>query len=319
MHACLIALAFHGHWLSAAAYPQVQLSNDTLSLTIYLPDAEKGYYRGTRFDWSGVLGHVRFADHTIFGPWKDRHDPTNYDDIVGPVEEFGTETPWGYDEAQVGETFVKIGVGALIKPQEDRYRFSQRYRFAKSPSWLVNTSADAVTFQQQLSTLLGYGYDYTKVIRLDPSGFQIIHELKNTGSKLLTTDHYNHNFFNVDNDPIGPHYQIMFPGQPKARGETGRFQELVQITEDRVLTLTKPLDQGFVFAHLDGQSGLQGPLRFLHQPTGVEMTAETDVPLDRLRFWAAPRTICPEPFVVFTLKPGESKSWTTRYTFAIRK
>src|SRR5437016_5526211 len=74
---------------AAADYPQIELKNNQLKLIVYLPDPEKGFYRGTRFDWSGVLGQVDFAGHKLFGPWKDKHDPTNYDDIIGPVEEFG--------------------------------------------------------------------------------------------------------------------------------------------------------------------------------------------------------------------------------------
>ena len=41
--------------LFAADVPQAQISNGTVRATVYLPDAEKGYYRGTRFDWAGVI------------------------------------------------------------------------------------------------------------------------------------------------------------------------------------------------------------------------------------------------------------------------
>lgn len=36
----------------AQSYPQAELSNGVLRAKIYLPDAEKGFYRGTRFDWA---------------------------------------------------------------------------------------------------------------------------------------------------------------------------------------------------------------------------------------------------------------------------
>ena len=89
--------------------PHVYLKNDKLKVKVYLPDAQKGFYRGTRFDWAGVCGEIEFAGHKIFGPWKDTHDPTNHDDIIGPCEEFGIDKPLGYDDAKVGETFLKIG------------------------------------------------------------------------------------------------------------------------------------------------------------------------------------------------------------------
>src|SRR5262245_48520237 len=102
--AVFVILSSVGH-AAAEDYPHVFLKNDKLKVKVYLPDAEKGFYRGTRFDHAGVFGEIVFAEHKLFGPWKDKHDPTNHDDIVGPCEEFGNQQPLGYDEAKVGGTF----------------------------------------------------------------------------------------------------------------------------------------------------------------------------------------------------------------------
>ena len=40
--------------LAAPQFPQAEISNASIRATLYLPDAQSGYYRGTRFDWSGV-------------------------------------------------------------------------------------------------------------------------------------------------------------------------------------------------------------------------------------------------------------------------
>src|SRR5262245_7609295 len=105
--ALTLAALFFASPVLAEDYPSVVLKNDKLKFTLYEPDAKKGFYRGTRFDHAGVFGHVEFAGHKIFGPWKDTHDPTNHDDIVGPCEEFGNQAPLGFDDAKVGETFLK--------------------------------------------------------------------------------------------------------------------------------------------------------------------------------------------------------------------
>src|ERR1700675_1583333 len=89
--------------------PQTVLKNDRLRMVVYLPDPEKGYYRGPRFDWSGVVGKVEFAGHTLFGEWKDGHDPETHDDLCGTAEEFGNKTPLGYDDAKTDAAFYKIG------------------------------------------------------------------------------------------------------------------------------------------------------------------------------------------------------------------
>jgi hypothetical protein len=83
-------------------YPQHMLTKGPLKLAIYLPDATKGYYRGTRFDWSGLVGQAEKDGHTFFGPWKEKHDPTNPEDADAVAEEFGINQPLGYSEAKLG-------------------------------------------------------------------------------------------------------------------------------------------------------------------------------------------------------------------------
>src|ERR1035437_846457 len=112
--------------LTGADFPQVQISNDVLRAKLYLPDPERGYYRGTRFDWSGVIASLKYKGHDYFGPLFDQHDPKVHDNIRGPVEDLRTnKAGLGYDEAKAGDTFVKIGVGVLRKPEE-RPRHSRR-------------------------------------------------------------------------------------------------------------------------------------------------------------------------------------------------
>jgi hypothetical protein len=38
-----------------------------LHATVYLPDAANGFYRETRFDWSGVIGDLTSAGHSYYG------------------------------------------------------------------------------------------------------------------------------------------------------------------------------------------------------------------------------------------------------------
>ena len=98
---------------------------------MFLPDAKNGYYRSTRFDWSGVVGCVSLNGHKFFGEWFAQYDPLKNDSITGPVEEFRiddgptvltgrgranlsvtTRRDW-VQEAKPGETFLKPGVGVL--------------------------------------------------------------------------------------------------------------------------------------------------------------------------------------------------------------
>ena len=91
-----------------AGYPAARISNSQVSMDFYLPDPEKGYYRGTRFDWSGIVSSTRYKGHEYFGEWKEGHDPFNHDDICGPVEAFQTRgAGLGYHEAAPGGEFIR--------------------------------------------------------------------------------------------------------------------------------------------------------------------------------------------------------------------
>lgn len=115
--------------LSAATLPYTEISNAEVTVKIYLPDAKDGFYRGTRFDWSGVIYSLQAHGHEYYGPSFDKTDPEVHNftyrdsDIVagpcsaasGPVNEFDA---LGWENAKPGEHFVKVGVGALRRPDE---------------------------------------------------------------------------------------------------------------------------------------------------------------------------------------------------------
>ncbi|MBX9579206.1 MAG: hypothetical protein K2X87_02770 [Gemmataceae bacterium] len=313
---------------AAADYPQVQLKNDALTLTVYLPDAEKGFYRGTRFDHAGVFGEVRFAGHKLFGPWKGEHDPANNDDIVGPCEEFGMGEPLGWAEAEPGGTFLKIGVGELEKPKDAKeYQFWGKYKIVKPPAWAERrreSTAGAVrSIGWDMSAKLpaGYGYHYRKDLDLDPKDpiVTIKHRLTNTGTKPLATTVYNHNFFNVDGDPVGPNYAIRFGFAPKAPDPKERFAEVVKL-DGNELRLAKSLSEGSIWSVLTGfGDGTDRAFSMRHAPTGVRVDVSHDKPFDRFVVWGVGSCLCPEPFQTIKLAPGESAEWSIAYRFAVEK
>jgi len=69
-------------------FPQTEISNGLIHAKIYLPDLHEGYYRGSRFDWSGNIASLDYNGHNYFGQWFSKYDPEIHDAIMGPVEEF---------------------------------------------------------------------------------------------------------------------------------------------------------------------------------------------------------------------------------------
>ena len=311
--------------VAADDYPHVYLKNDKLKVKVYLPDAEKGFYRGTRFDHAGVFGEVEFAGHKIFGPWKDKHDPTNHDDIIGPCEEFGIEKPLGYDDAKVGETFLKIGVGELEKPKEDKYSFAKKYKIVKPAEWKElkpEPGVDAMTgwprliWEMKAAHPSSYSYEYSKSVILSPNEplIMIDHVLKNTGTKAISTDFYNHNFFNVDNDQVGPNYSFAFGFDLEAKDLRGKFGELVQV-KGKELRFKENLTDGFVMAGLTGFQRTHREFELQHAPSGVRVSVYQNLPFSKFNLWGIKTTICPEPYTQIELKPGEKSIVRISYRF----
>lgn len=49
-----------------SCYSVETLRNCNLKVSILLPDKEHGYYRSTRFDWSGIIAQVEYGKHSYF-------------------------------------------------------------------------------------------------------------------------------------------------------------------------------------------------------------------------------------------------------------
>lgn len=301
-----------------APHPAVRLANESVAMTLYRPDPARGFYRGTRFDHAGVIEDVKVGGHSVFNKWKAGHDPKNQDDITGPAEEFGMADPLGYAAAKPGEPFLKIGVGLLVRPANEReYRFLHNYEVKQFAPWAVTEAADRMTFTQR-AALGATAYEYTKVVELLPgkAGFALRHTLKNTGTARVTTDVYNHNFFNVDGDTIGPNYSVEFAAPVAADKPGDRFEELVKL-DGRRLTFTAPLKKGSAHALLTGLPAVD-EYRFTlaHAPSKLRLNVHgTGAKLTKVNFWAIGSCACPEPFVALDVAPGESKQWAVEYEF----
>ena len=137
--ACVAALVPATH-AQASAPPSVQIANGAVTATVYLPVATVGYYRGTRFEWAGVIGRLEYRGQTFYAPWFTKTDAAVRDfvndgvdvtagphtAVTGPAEEFSV---LGFAQAAPGGPFVKIGVGALRRP-DDGSRFTIENRKA---------------------------------------------------------------------------------------------------------------------------------------------------------------------------------------------
>jgi hypothetical protein len=301
----------------AAEPPQVQIASSSVRAAIYLPNAEDGYYRATRFDWSGVIANLEWNGHSYFGKWFDGYDPKIHDAIMGPVEEFLTGgAGLGYAEAKVGEGFVKIGAGVLRKPEEPAFRQFSTYEFLDHGKWTVNHGADWIEFTQQLAGPNGYAYVYSKTLRLakDKPVLEIAHSLKNTGRKAIETSVYEHDFYMLDGQPTGPDFTVKLPFPLKAVSD---LKNLAEIRGKQLAYLAALQPGQTVMTELLGYSPKSSDydIRVENGKTGAGVRQTADRPISKLVLWSIKTTVCPEAYIHLRVEPGRKSTWRIAYEF----
>ncbi|MEI6139870.1 MAG: hypothetical protein WCP85_11435 [Mariniphaga sp.] len=298
----------------AGKFPEAKISNGILTTHFYLPDFNNGYYRATRFDWSGLITNLDFKGHQYFGQWYEKYDPEIHDAVMGPVEEFGQI---GYTDVKPGGTFIKIGVGALLKPDDSPYSSFKLYKITNHGKWKIKTKSDQVQFTHELKEG-EYSYAYNKTINLVKGKPELViqHTLKNTGTKTLETTVYNHNFMMIDHLLTGPGYIVRFPSNVTAEGRG--FNDIARI-EGKQMTFLREVSKleslycGAMQGLNNDRSSYDFRIENLKAGAGVHITA--DQPVFKLAFWSNTTTVCPEPFIQIKVEPGKEFKWEIRYEF----
>jgi hypothetical protein len=299
-----------------AEYPSTRISNKYVEMKLYLPDPDIGYYRATRFDWSGIIYSLEYKGHQYFGEWKKTHDPFFHEDLTGPVEAY-INPGLGYSEAEIGGEFIRIGVGAVKKTDEE-YIWNKTYEILDHGQWKVEHRKDWIQFRHVLDRESGWRYTYTKRIELmdDEPGFSIIHTLKNRGTKTIETDQFNHNFFVMDQEMTGPGFQVEFPFPISSEQDTS---DLVKLEQNKLM-FTEKLE-GTVWMVLTGYGPAIADHQFslINTNTHAGVLVNVNKPLHRVVFWASSTTLCPENSVYIQLAPGEEETWVSEYRLFTEK
>jgi hypothetical protein len=323
----LVLLTLFGGLLLAADHPQDEISNGVLRVRLYTPDAQSGYYRGTRFDWSGMIFSLQYQGHNYYGPWYDKMDPAVSDfvyrdsDIVagpcswatGPAEEFEVI---GYNDAAPQGTFIKIGVGRLRKPDSSAYDHYRLYEIADGGKWSVHKTADRAEFVQDVGRAGEYTYMYRKVVRLakDKPQMVIEHSVKNTGRKPIVTNAYVHNFLVLDKLAPGPGLTISFPFAVKAPPLTG---DLARIEGNRIVYLKTLTGEDRVTTPIEGfgSTAKDYDIRFENRQAGMGLRITGDRPIIKAGLWSIRSNVSVEPYVEISVAPGKEFTWNLTYDY----
>ena len=311
-HLAAVTLIFCGA-CNQATPPKAKISNGIITAHLYLPDANAGYYQSTRFDWSGVIYRLEHEEHNYCGPWFENYDPKKHDAICGPVDEFGEI---GYNDAKAGESFLKIGVGMLKKSSDKEYNRFEYHEISNPGTRALDIKKDSAIFKHTLNDNKGYSYEYSKTIKLVKNKPEMVisHQLKNTGSRKITTTVYNHNFFIMNNQNVGPGVTVQFPFELDGKG-TG-IDDIAKIEKNRIVFHKAMAGKDRVYIEdlrgfgkdiKDNSFAIENK----QTGTGIKMTANQ--PIHRMVFWSCRTTSCPEPYILIEIEPGKDFSWENRY------
>jgi hypothetical protein len=295
--------------------PTDEIFNDIVRAKLYLPDASSGYYRGVRFDWSGVIYDLAYKDHHYFGKWFDRYEPTLHDAIMGPVDAFD---PIGYEAATTGGTFVKIGVGTLEKESDERYNFSRAYRLINGGSWRYEKKGKNSMLYEHVLNDPNCNYRYTKTLTLTPGKPELVIDylLQNRGTAPIETNVFNHNFFVMDGQPTGPDFSVTLPFVPTGdvKGKT-----TAAIVDGKQIRYRETINKGEFFAISPatgyGNTPADYDILVSNAKTKSAVRIVGDQPIVKFVYWSSYATLCPEPYTRVTAAAGQEARWKITYSF----
>ena len=284
----------------------IELQNDRLFIRILEPGNQ---YNRSRFDWSGICQQITLDGAVTFCS-QEANDLEQGTQGIGLTDEFGIETPIGYNEVSAGSWFPKIGIGFLQKETDSPYSFMVDYPIQVMPFQVEQPHNNQVKFDQTSDIINGWGWRLQKSYSLTGANLCVDYSLKNIGEKSLATEQYNHNFIAINGQTVGPdyHLQTSFPFECEV------IDGGIQMEGDSLeLTETPP---SYIYARQTDCAGLSHvEWELKHLASGHGVRAKENFSLYRFALWAKRHVISPEFFVWINLHPGQTQTWQRVYTF----
>jgi len=275
-------------------------------------------YRGSRFDWNGLVSAVAFRGISLLG--EEKPPFTRNDRIFGRGlhNEFGIKRCIGYDDCAEGDWFPKIGTGWLQK-NDKPYFFYDQYPLEKLSFGCEVSGSSAAIFACDSGERNGYAYRYAKTVALRPDGFSLSYSLENTGSKPLATDEYVHNFLCIAGRGMDSGYSLEFPWtlDPARFGENVNPDGILRLEGKRVLIAGKTAKQFYLGGMSEGvgaKEGLAASWTLRDEKKKISLSEKGSFAPTGVHLWGWKSVISPELFCSFDIAPGNRFSWERVYT-----
>jgi hypothetical protein len=290
----------------------IVIGNERLTVEIARPGTQ---YTGTRFDWTAFITQVTCDGHTFCVP--ESREPGEGTGGEGLCNEFGIEQAIGYEDAEPGECFPKLGIGLLVRPDDEPYNFFRPHEIAEHFPIDVEVAEDRAIFTVAPKACRGYAARLVKTVSVQSAILEIAYRLENVGERPIVTREYCHNFVGIDGHHLGPDYRLRVPYDIELEPLPVRMQGLTEdlVIEDGVLYPKATPEHPF-YCRLRGASRSDAAQWTLtHEPSRVQMSEYDDFAPVRVAVWGTTHVISAEIFVGVDVLPGVTQTWTRRYTF----
>lgn len=292
----------------------IGLKSDRLVVEIAKPGT---VYAGSRFDWTGFVTQVYLDGKHTFCAYEDVV-PGVGSGGIGFCNDFGLNTPVGYDEAEVGEGYIKIGIGTVIKQGGHKGGLHMVSHVISDPAEITyEAGVDYASFKAVNPEVNGYATVLYKKVSVEGNTMTFDYRLVNTGSKTIVTEEYIHNFCCIDGKYIGPSYKAEVAFSPdKEMFESAKPRQSEMEFENNVITFNKVFEgRAFYTKGYDMKPVNGAHWKLTEETTGVSVSETDSFDAPYMACWGTKYVISPEAFIDINLAPGEEMTWSRTYTF----
>jgi hypothetical protein len=269
-------------------------------------------YKSSRFDWTGKITKVTFQGISL-STIENKNSKNEEHLGKGFYNEFGFEKPIGFEETALGGWFHKIGIG-LIKKENSTYVKNSSYKLKPAVFKIISETNNSIIIRCISVAISGYSYVLTKEIKVTDNGFKVDYKLENTGVKEIITDEYIHNFIGIDNDFIGPNYDLKFPFQikPTLFEETVNPEQKIAIGKNDIRFIETP-EIPFFFSNLSGNEKIDASWELTNLKSKISVKETGNFKTNKVNIWGWKHVVSPELYFNIAMKPGKSSEWSRNY------
>ncbi len=260
----------------------------------------------TRFVWAGWINNI------VFKPSGQRWFADDHRHHWQGIPEEFEQAIKMHETAPGRFDVLKIGIGVCTGRG---ICHSGSLKLVRAAPWqrMVLTTPEGgkeIVFKQSVTTRYGYGYEYEKHIRLDPSASRLLVRriLRNTGKHPLHTTWYAHAFW--AQAAKGPGYDAdSWTTIPLRLGPPNSGAPARGLVDDARCLMDWPVRYP-VWGAIEGDRLAEPWTACGNRSTRDVFGTRFDRPRAWERIWTYTNTYACEPFFLIDLAPGAAMTWT---------